>query len=118
MKVIKFNEVEVKDVSNHPIMIGQVNGQSLVDNDTAKELSLSMITFSPGAKNIYHAHDREQILYIMDGKGIVATEDEEHVVTPGMLVYIPAGEKHWHGATNDTSFSHLSILGSPCQTDF
>ncbi|MFC1942259.1 cupin domain-containing protein [Chloroflexota bacterium] len=118
MKVIKFSEVEVNDVSEHPIMIGQVNGQPLVDDNTAKELSLSMVTFSPGAKNIFHAHDREQILYIMDGKGIVATEDNEVVVTPGMLVYIPAGEKHWHGAESDMSFSHLSILGSPCKTDF
>jgi quercetin dioxygenase-like cupin family protein len=38
-------------------------------------------------------------------------------VTPGMAVYIPAGEKHWHGATKKSSFSHLSIA-PPHKTKF
>ena len=72
-------------------------------------LSLALITFSPGARNKFHTHTTEQVLYVTDGKGIIATENEETVITPGMLAYIPAGEKHWHGAIEDSSFSHISI---------
>ena len=31
------------------------------------------------------------------------------MVTEGDLIHIPAGEKHWHGATKDSAFSHISL---------
>ena len=43
------------------------------------------------------------------GKGILATEEEERVVTEGDVILIPAGEKHWHGATSDSEFSHIYV---------
>jgi len=35
-------------------------------------------------------------------------------VTEGDIVLIPPGEKHWHGATRDSDFSHIYVsrLGS------
>ena len=30
-------------------------------------------------------------------------------LTPGDVVNIPAGVKHWHGAAQDSWFSHLAI---------
>jgi quercetin dioxygenase-like cupin family protein len=39
----------------------------------------------------------------------VATEEEEIIVTPGTMVIFPPGEKHLHGATKDSEFSHISI---------
>ena len=29
---------------------------------------------------------------------------------PGDVVYVPAGTKHWHGATPHASFAHLAIM--------
>ena len=29
---------------------------------------------------------------------------------PGDIIEIPLGVKHWHGATKDSWFSHLSVL--------
>jgi quercetin dioxygenase-like cupin family protein len=46
------------------------------------------------------------------GKGIVATEKEERFVTKGVIVFIPAGEKHWHGAMKGSEFSHIYVLKS------
>jgi len=61
------------------------------------------------SSNKFHAHDHEQILIVTAGRGIVATEQEERVVKTGDVVLIPAGEKHWHGATEDSEFSHIYI---------
>ena len=97
---------------------GRVYRQSLIDPEIAKEFRVSLITFSPGARNVFHTHTNEQVLYVTDGKGIVATEEEEHIVTPGTVILIPAGDRHWHGATKDTSFSHLSIIVTPGETSF
>lgn len=56
------------------------------------------------------SHDCDQVLYILDGIGIVANEDAEHEVTPGMFVIIPARERHWHGAKRDSYLTHIMIL--------
>ena len=31
------------------------------------------------------------------------------LLTPGDVVNIPAGVKHWHGAAKDSWFSHLAV---------
>jgi quercetin dioxygenase-like cupin family protein len=68
-----------------------------------------MVKFEPGAGNRMHAHTGEQVLVVTEGKGVVATEKEDQIVTPGTIVYIPANEMHSHGATKDSAFAHLSI---------
>jgi quercetin dioxygenase-like cupin family protein len=57
----------------------------------------------------------DQILIVTAGKGTVASEKEEKVVTVGEVVLFPAGEKHWHGTTKDSEFSHIVVTkaGSP-----
>jgi quercetin dioxygenase-like cupin family protein len=75
----------------------------------SKELNVNIVNFGKGVRNKFHAHDSEQILIVTAGKGIVATEEEERVVTEDDVVLIPAGEKHWHGATTDSEFSHIYV---------
>jgi quercetin dioxygenase-like cupin family protein len=41
-----------------------------------------------------HVHNHEQILDVVSGKVVVATEREEHAAPPGTIFLIPAGEKH------------------------
>jgi quercetin dioxygenase-like cupin family protein len=60
-------------------------------------------------RNKFHSHSDEQILIITSGKGIIATETEQKDITEGDIVIIPANEKHWHGATKDSEFSHIYI---------
>jgi quercetin dioxygenase-like cupin family protein len=115
MKVIKIDDVEANETGeDNPLFTGgTVYAKFAINEKTAKDIHVGLITFSPGSRNVYHSHSSEQILYVTEGKGIVATEDEEVVVTPGTLIYFPPGEKHWHGATKDTSFAHIAIIGQP-----
>ncbi|MDK2843580.1 MAG: 4-carboxymuconolactone decarboxylase, partial [Enterococcus sp.] len=51
-----------------------------------------------------------QMLICVGGIGIYQEEGKEAVVMhPGDCVNIPAGVKHWHGATKDHWFSHLAM---------
>ena len=72
------------------------------------------MNFGKGVRNKFYAHDSEQILLVTSGKEVIATEAEDKLVVVGDIVIIPAGEKHWHGATRDSEFSHLYVprLGS------
>ena len=115
MKIIDVNEVEPSDVSEDPLFFGgKVTIQSVLEERyKGDRIQVVMVNFAPGARNKFHTHSSEQILIVTEGKGIVATKIEEHIVTPGMVVYVSPGEEHWHGATKDSAFSHLAILGEP-----
>jgi len=75
----------------------------------SREYDVNIVNFGKGVRNKFHTHDYEQILIVTAGKGIVATDKEECIITTGDVVLIPAGEKHWHGATADSEFSHIYI---------
>ena len=72
-------------------------------------IDISALKEAEQVRNKFHAHDVDQVLIVTAGKGIVATEKGEKVVTIGEVVLFPAGEKHWHGATKDSEFSHLVV---------
>ena len=51
-----------------------------------------------------------QMLLCTGGRGWYQAWGEEAVpMTPGTVVHIPPGVKHWHGAAKDSWFSHLAI---------
>ncbi|WP_102227096.1 (R)-mandelonitrile lyase [Acidimangrovimonas sediminis] len=76
------------------------------------------VTFEPGARTAWHTHPAGQTLIVTFGRGRVQREGgpvEE--IRQGDVVWFPAGEKHWHGASPETAMSHIaiqeSIDGSP-----
>ncbi len=110
MKVIKnFESVIHQDVSSS-IVTGRVTGQDLVVEPMSKAIAIVNVNFSPGARTKLHIHTTDQVVIVVDGKGILATEQEENHVTKGDLIHVPPGEVHWHGAEEDSAFSQLSII--------
>jgi quercetin dioxygenase-like cupin family protein len=112
MRVVKIGEVK-KEPFKHPLFTGpDVTRQVLLPD--SEEFEVNVVNFGKGVRNKFHAHDSEQILVVTSGKGMIATEAEEKVIGAGDVVIIPAGEKHWHGATKDSEFSHIYVtrLGS------
>ena len=68
------------------------------------------VTFEPGARTAWHAHPLGQTLIVTSGCGRVqrwggAIEE----IRPGDVVWIPPGEKHWHGASPTTAMTHIAI---------
>jgi quercetin dioxygenase-like cupin family protein len=107
MKIVKINEVP-KEPYDIPLFTGpDVTSQPLVSD--SKELRVNIVNFGKGMRNKFHRHDGDQVLIIIGGKGFVATEKEKKIVTVGEIVLFPAGEKHWHGATADSEFSHIVV---------
>jgi quercetin dioxygenase-like cupin family protein len=108
-------EAVVNHEGNDPMTAqGLVYMKRLIDSKTTGGFAVALVSFSPGARLNFHTHPEEQILYVTEGKGILATREEERIVTPGMVVVIPPGEVHWHGATEDSSFTHLALhKGAP-----
>lgn len=75
---------------------------------------LANVTFEPGCRNNWHIHHATkgggQILICVDGKGWYQEYGKQAVsLEPGTVITIPAGVKHWHGAKEDSWFSHISV---------
>ena len=107
MKVVHTNQIE-KEPFPLPLFTSMdVSRQVLLPE--SKEYDINVVNFGRGVRNKFHSHDYEQILIVTSGKGLIATEKEEQVIALGDVVFIPAGEVHWHGATADSEFSHIYI---------
>ena len=91
-------------------------GQSYLNPLTKPEdgLFLANVTFEPGCRNNWHIHHAKtgggQLLICTAGEGWYQEAGREAVsLTPGTVIVIPAGVKHWHGAKKDAWFSHIAI---------
>jgi 4-carboxymuconolactone decarboxylase len=107
MRVMKTSEIEGRE-RTEALFKGRVTVQTVLD-DESSELRTNVVNFTRGAVNVFHVHDFDQVLYVTAGEGIIANEKEEIRITSGDFVVIPAGEKHWHGATPGSAFSHIAI---------
>jgi len=87
-----------------PVLIHDLNGAS-----ESAELEILAVFFEAGARTVPHTHSTGQLLYFLDGEGVVGTEHERIVWGAGSMAYIEAGRWHWHGATPTTAMCHLSI---------
>jgi len=74
------------------------------------EPDLLNVSFSAGARTRPHIHQQDQVLHIIEGQGIVATETEKQVVSAGDLILIPRGTWHWHEAIRTSAMGHISIM--------
>ena len=69
-----------------------------------------IVRFEPGARTAWHTHPLGQTLYIASGCGRVQTwGGPVQDVRAGDTVWIPPGEKHWHGAAPQTAMVHIAI---------
>ena len=68
------------------------------------------VTFEPGARTAWHTHPLGQTLIVTAGCGRAQRwGGPVEEIRPGDVVWIPPGEKHWHGAAPTTAMTHIAI---------
>lgn len=68
------------------------------------------VTFEPGARTAWHTHPAGQTLIVTAGSGLVRQWGGPiQEIRPDDVVWIPPGQKHWHGATPTTPMTHIAI---------
>ena len=71
----------------------------------------ALVTFEPGARPAWHSHPLGQILIVTAGTGLVQRwGDPVEEIQQGDVVWIPPGQKHWHGAAPNSSMAHIAIV--------
>ncbi|MBO4874864.1 MAG: cupin domain-containing protein [Bacteroidales bacterium] len=63
-----------------------------------------------GCRNNWHIHHNQvQVLVCVSGRGWYQEWGKPAVeLKPGVIIEIPEGVKHWHGASKDSWMQHLT----------
>lgn len=100
-------------------------GQSYLAVISEEQVPIINVTFEPGCRNYWHIHHAAtgggQMLVGVAGRGWYQEEGKPaQEILPGMVIHIPAGVKHWHGAASDSWFAHLAfeVEGTDTSTEW
>jgi len=89
---------------------GTVRVDSSFQASTPARISGAQVMFEPGARTAWHTHPLGQILIVTSGTGRVQRwGDPADEIRQGDVVWIPPGQKHWHGAAPNSSMVHIAI---------
>jgi quercetin dioxygenase-like cupin family protein len=92
---------------------GTVLQDPIIVAQAPARLVVNRVSFEPGARTNWHTHPLGQTLYVISGVGRIQTKGGPmREIRPGDVVWIPPGEKHWHGGTPTTAMTHLAMQES------
>ncbi|MDB5119836.1 MAG: cupin protein [Sphingobacteriales bacterium] len=82
----------------------------LVPDDRIFNSVIGNVVFEPGARNNWHTHPGGQILIVTDGIGYYQERGKPiQLIRKGDVITIPPDLEHWHGASHDSSLTHIAI---------
>lgn len=96
-----MNEGEIKGLTKN-LMIGSREGEP--------SMALRVMELEEGGYTPYHEHNWEHINYVLDGEGIIKTEDGEKKLKKGSAVFVPAGEKHQYLNDGNGKFRFICLV--------
>jgi 4-carboxymuconolactone decarboxylase len=89
---------------------GSVRIDSAFQATAPGRASGARVRFEPGARTAWHSHPLGQTLIVISGVGRVQQwGGPVEEIRQGDVVWIPAGQKHWHGAAPNSSMVHIAI---------
>ena len=92
---------------------GTVWQDPIVAAEAPARIVSNRVSFEPGARTAWHSHPLGQTLYVVAGFGRVqAWGGPLRAIRPGDTVWIPPGEKHWHGGSPANGMTHIAMQES------
>lgn len=120
LKILQETITENEEL-NQPFKKGEINPYNkfftgttylnmLVEKDELWNSSIGNVTFEKGSRTNWHSHTGGQILLVTAGEGRYQEKGKPmQILKQGDVVKIPINVIHWHGASPDSAFSHISI---------
>jgi quercetin dioxygenase-like cupin family protein len=92
---------------------GAVWQDPIIEAPAPARIRAGRVSFEPGARTAWHTHPLGQTLHVISGVGRVQREGSPvREIRAGDTVWIPPGEKHWHGAGPTTGMVHVAMQES------
>jgi quercetin dioxygenase-like cupin family protein len=93
-----------------PSFTGTVWQDPIIQAPDPARIRSAWVRFEPTARTAWHTHPLGQTLFVTSGIGRVQTWGGPiREIRAGDTVWIPPGEKHWHGATAEHALEHIAM---------
>ena len=90
---IEYESVSATEGLSKGVLVGPEDG--------APNLAIRRFELEPGASVPKHTNELEHEQYVLGGEYVVGINDEEHTVSAGDSIFIPAGTVHWYRNDGD-----------------
>jgi quercetin dioxygenase-like cupin family protein len=108
MEIVRGRAAGVPAERRGPTFTGEVWADPVMTS--ADGTTVNSVFFTPGAHTFWHFHERGQLLHVTSGIGLVCSHGgRPQIIGVGDTVWVPAGERHWHGAMATTCMCHLAV---------
>ncbi len=84
----------VHEREREDIPAGDRRFKLMVDDDLGCRQVTQFVGFIPPSKAPFHSHTYEEAIYILEGAGVVHTEQASAEFGPGTSIYLPPGTRH------------------------
>lgn len=109
MKVLR-PELLPSNPGSSDYFTGTVRITPLVQGEEPSCMTCGCVTFDPSAHSAWHNHPKGQLLIVTEGTGFIQEWDNPiQIIQKGDVIWTPPGVKHWHGASPESSMTHLAI---------
>jgi quercetin dioxygenase-like cupin family protein len=89
---------------------GDVHIAGYFQRAAPSKLSGAFVTFGPGSRTPWKLNRFGQTLFVTSGLGWGQLEGEEvFEIRAGDLIWCPPGQRHWEGATPNTSLTYVAM---------
>ena len=105
MKVKNYRDVEA--VSEAP---GAAMRWVIDEKDGAPNFALRIVELEPGASTPFHNHDWEHEVFILEGEGVVKSEQGDMPFNSGTVVFVPPNERHQFRNTGEKPVKFLCLI--------
>ncbi|MHC4981673.1 MAG: cupin domain-containing protein [Planctomycetota bacterium] len=78
--------------------------------DRAPNFYMRHFTVAAGGRTARHSHDWEHEVYILSGRGAVASAEGDKQVSAGDFVFVAPGEVHQFANTGDEELKFLCLV--------
>jgi quercetin dioxygenase-like cupin family protein len=92
---------------------GRVTIRGQFAREEPSRVTGAIVTFEPGARTAWHSHPLGQTLVVIEGVGWTQVENDPiQEFAAGDILLCPRNRPHWHGATPESSMTHVAIQES------
>ncbi|MDA4122652.1 MAG: cupin domain-containing protein [Thaumarchaeota archaeon] len=80
----------------------------------SEKLDLTLLEYGIGGGTPHSQHpNNEQVFYVLEGSALMKVGEEERVISPGSVVYIPVNVPHSYKVVGDRTFKYLQFNAPP-----
>jgi quercetin dioxygenase-like cupin family protein len=110
MTEIMAREKQAEVAGPAEFFTGRVIIRGQFSRDEPSRVTGAVVTFEPGARTAWHSHPLGQTLVVTEGVGWTQVQDGPvQEFAAGDILLCPRDQRHWHGATPESSMTHVAI---------